>query len=116
MKIRFQADWDLNHDILTGVRRREQLVDFRTAADARLSGVPDPEVLASAADDGRIIVSHDVSTMRGHFLRFIETRRSPGVLLIPQSVTVRDAIEGVLLVWACDEAEDWTDLIDYVPA
>ena len=59
MKIRFQADWDLNQDILTGVIRREPSVDFKTAAEADLSGVKDPDVLARAAGEGRLLVTHD---------------------------------------------------------
>jgi hypothetical protein len=31
VKIRFQADADLNEDIVTGVTRREPAVDFRTS-------------------------------------------------------------------------------------
>jgi len=31
MKIRFQADADLNQVIVTGVRRREPTIDFQTA-------------------------------------------------------------------------------------
>ena len=59
MKIRFQADADLNEDIVTGVLRREPRVDFRTAAAARLRSLSDSEVLTLAAREGRILVSHD---------------------------------------------------------
>ena len=49
MKIKFQADADLNEDIVIGVRRREPAVDFQTATEAGLSGVPDEQVLGLAA-------------------------------------------------------------------
>ena len=57
--IRFMADADLNDAIVGGCRRREPAIDFMSANDANLEGVPDPEVLALAAAENRILVSHD---------------------------------------------------------
>lgn len=59
MSIRYQADADLNQAIVTGVLRREPTIDFQTAFAAGLEGVKDLEVLAIAARQGRILVSHD---------------------------------------------------------
>ncbi len=41
MKIKFQADADLNEDIVTGVLRRVPEIDFQTATEAGLIGIPD---------------------------------------------------------------------------
>jgi hypothetical protein len=49
--------------IIAGLRRREPTIDFRTADDVGLAGLNDATVLAIAADEGRLLVSHDVSTM-----------------------------------------------------
>lgn len=98
MKIRFQADADLNEDIITGVIRRVPEVDFQTATDAGLRGVVDELVLAEAAREGRILVSHDWETMPYHFAEFITARDSPGVLIVPQRVEIREAIEELILI------------------
>jgi hypothetical protein len=42
-------------------------MDFLSANGADLVGVPDPEVLALAAAQERILVSHDFQTMPRHF-------------------------------------------------
>jgi len=63
VKIRFQADADLNEVIIVGVQRREPEIDFRTANDVRLRGLTDVEVLEIAARDNRILVSQDFKTM-----------------------------------------------------
>ena len=55
MKVRYQADNDLRKAIVRGVVRREPQLNFRSAQAARLDGVPDPEVLALSADEGRIL-------------------------------------------------------------
>ncbi|MDQ3010534.1 MAG: DUF5615 family PIN-like protein [Acidobacteriota bacterium] len=60
MKIRFQADNDLNRVIVQAVLRLEPMIDFQTAQQARLDGVPDVVVLAQAAMEQRVLVSHDL--------------------------------------------------------
>jgi hypothetical protein len=45
--IRFLADASLRGAIVRGCRRREPAIDFLSANDANLAGVPDPEVLAA---------------------------------------------------------------------
>jgi len=84
MILRFQADADLNQIILHAVVRRAPALDFQTAAAAGLAGLRDPEVLALAAHDGRVLVTHDQTTMPRHVAAFIATATSPGVLIIPR--------------------------------
>lgn len=67
MKIKFQADADFNQIIVSALLRREAAIDFQTADQAQIRGLPDPEVLAAAAREGRILVSHDHHTMPVHF-------------------------------------------------
>lgn len=115
MKIRFQADADLNQDIVVGILRREPRVDFRTADDAGLRGLNDPQALALAARDGRILVTHDRKTMPAHFAEFIRTNTSPGLFVVSQKTDLLDVIEGLLLVWGVTEAEEWVNKICTIP-
>jgi len=101
MKVRFQADADLNEDIVAGVLRRESIIDFQTADEANLRGLLDQQVLALAAQEDRILVTHDRRTMPRHFADFIVSEKSPGVVIIAQKVSVNAAIEELLLIWAC---------------
>jgi hypothetical protein len=64
MRVRFQADADLDGRIIRGLRRIAPEIDIRTAADAKLDGLKDPEVLRTAADSGRVLVTQDRRTMR----------------------------------------------------
>lgn len=115
MKVRFQADADLNQIILLATLRREPLIDFQTAGAMGLEGRPDPEVLTLAARAGRLLVTHDQKTMPGHFANFIMTTTSPGVLVIPQHLSVTAAVEDLLLVWGSTEAEEWVNRISFLP-
>lgn len=115
MKIRFQADADLRAPIIKGLKRREPLIDFATAHEAGLAGLDDHAVLALAASTGRLLVSHDVSTMPETFSQFIQDQFSPGVILVSQELSYREAIEGLLRVWANTEAEEWENLLSFLP-
>src|SRR2546427_3238358 len=57
MKVRFQADADLDNRIVRGIKRRGPEVDFRTAHAAGLSKLSDTEVLKVAAESGRVLVT-----------------------------------------------------------
>jgi hypothetical protein len=115
VKIKYQADADFNHTIIAAVQRREPAIDFQTADEARLRGRPDPEVLARAAQEGRILVSHDHHTMPVHFATFVTTQPSPGVFLLSQDVSIRTAVEELVVIWAASEAEEWVNTLQYLP-
>jgi hypothetical protein len=115
MKPRCQADADLNRKIVAGLRRREPTIDFQDAYSGDVIGRPDPEVLALAAGEGRVLVSHDRRTMLKHFARFIEDQTSPGLIIVSQDMDVGQAIEELLLVWAATEAEEWENAALFVP-
>jgi len=115
MKIRFQADADLNQIILSAVLRREPSIGFQTALAAEIQGTDDPGVLARAAQDGRILVTHDRRTMPWHFADFITQQTSPGLIVIPQSLPLAVAIEDLLLIWSATDAEEWRNRILILP-
>ena len=85
MRVRFQADADLDGRILRGLRRTAPEINIRTAADAELDGVADPDVLRIAADSGRLLVSQDRRT-RGQDWLFSVARQV--VISAPCTVTV----------------------------
>lgn len=69
--VRFQADADLKQAIVTGAVRRQPNLDFQSANAAELEGKKDSEVLQIAAQDGRVLVTHDRKTMPTEFGTFI---------------------------------------------
>jgi hypothetical protein len=115
MKVRFLADYDFNREILDGLLRREPFIDLKSGVEAELQGVPDPDVLEAAATEGRLLITHDQRTMPFHFGQFVRRRKSPGVFIIPQRMGIGAAIEELLLIWAASDAEEWTNLIFFLP-
>ena len=115
MKVRYQADADLNQTIVLATMRLEPAIDFRTAEEAGLEGVEDPEVLVRAAASGRILVTHDRRTMPRHFASFVAGDQSPGVLVVSQRLPVSRAAEELLLIWASSEPSEWANRICAIP-
>jgi Domain of unknown function (DUF5615) len=113
--VRFQADADLNQIIVAAVLRRTPEVDFRGATPASLSGLKDPEVLTLAARNGRILVTHDSKTMPRHFADFVTTRRSSGVIVVPQHLPVSVVVDELLVIWTATSPEEWVNRICYLP-
>jgi len=113
--VRFQADADLNQILVAALVRRASDVDFRTADVAQLRGLTDPEVLALAARDERILVTHDSKTMPSHFGEFIKSNRSPGVIVVPQHLPVSTVADELLLIWTASSSEEWVNRICYLP-
>ena len=117
MSIRFQADNDLKRIIVDATLRREPRIDFQTAQAARLDGLDDQAVLRLAAAQSRILVSHDKRTMPAALASFVAAGgTSPGVLLvIPQSASIAEVIETLILIWADDRGNDWKYLVAKIP-
>jgi len=113
--VRYQADADLNQAIVTGVLRREPKVDFQTAFAANLAGVKDFDVLAIAAQQQRILISHDRRTMPSEFAEFIISNQSPGLIIVSRKLRVEVAIEELLLIWSASSAEEWVNRIAKLP-
>ena len=114
--VRFLADASLHHAIVTGCLRREPTIDFVSAHAAKLEGMSDLDVLALAAAQSRILVTHDFRTMPRHFAEFLATGvTSPGILLVKQQTPLASVIEDLVLIWTASTPEDWTNRIVTIP-
>jgi hypothetical protein len=98
MKIRFQADADLNQIIVKAVLRQEPSLDFQTAQEGDVIGLSDPQVLLRTAESNRVLVTHDRKTMPQHFADLIVNTQSSGVIIVPQSMPIRTVVDDLVLI------------------
>ena len=113
---RLAADENFNHDIIRGLLRRRPDVDIRLAQDAGLLGVDDPSILAWAAAEGRVLLTHDRATMPDHaFDRVKLGERLPGVIVVSNRISIGQAVSDVLLLAMCSRADEWEGQVVYVP-
>ena len=116
MTPKFLADNDFNQHIIDGVLRREPSVQFERLRDVGLDEREDPEVLRWAADNGFIVISHDVNTMRGFaYERIARGELMTGLLLAHQAAPLAPIIESLLLIWSAAAAEEFRGAVGYLP-
>ena len=61
--LRFGVDENFNNNIIRGLLRRNPALDIIRIQDVGLSGTDDLTALEWAANEGRILLTHDVTTI-----------------------------------------------------
>jgi len=106
--LRLAADENLNNDIVRGLLRRNSAIDIVCIQDVGLSGADDSAVLAWAAGEGRVLVTHDVSTITRHAYERVETGQPmPGVFEADQDAPLGGVIEDLELLAQCSLENEW---------
>jgi hypothetical protein len=73
-------------------------------------------VLEWAAQEGRVLLTHDVSTMTAHaYARVFSDLPMPGVFAITQLAPIGRVIEDLLLLAECSLPGEWDGQVRYVP-
>ncbi len=113
---RLFTDEDFQIAITLGLRRRLSNLDIETIQEAGLLGSPDSELLDYAATCGRILVSHDFTTMPAAIEARIESGLPmAGVFLLPQLMPTGAAISELEMLIECSTQSEWTGLTTYLP-
>ena len=115
-RLRFLADEDFDNDIVRGLLRRLPTLDVVRAQDVGLSGQRDPVVLARAAQEDRVILTHDVSTMAAHaYARIADGLPMAVVFAVSQSLSISRALDDLLLLAECSLEGEWSGQVRYLP-
>jgi hypothetical protein len=78
--------------------------------------VADPIILEWCAKEGRILLTHDVSTMtRYAYDRVKAELPMPGVFEVARHVPIGVVIEELLLIVECSDASEWEGQVRYLP-
>jgi hypothetical protein len=114
--LRLAADENFNNDVVRGLIRRKPDVDLVRIQDAGLSGSDDPEVLAWAAQQGRVLLTHDVSTMtRYAYDRVKAGQAMPGIFEVNRRLPIGELIDELLLLVECSLEREWEGQVRYLP-
>lgn len=114
--LKLAADEDFNNRIILGLRRRAPDIDVRRVQDAGLLAADDPSVLEWAAGEGRVLLTHDVTTMKKHaFARISVGLPMLGVFEIAQDLSIGVAIEEILILVECSVEGEWDGQVRFLP-
>ena len=102
------ADEDFSRTIFTGLRRREPRLNIVRVQDVGLRTASDAAVLAWAAQEGRLVVTHDLRTMPGAAYARME-RGDPmsGLIVVRKRLPISEAIDQLPLISLADLDDEW---------
>lgn len=114
--LRLAADENFNADVVRGLRRRFPNLDLVRIQDVGLSGADDPTVLAWAAREQRVLLTHDVTTLVGlALMRVTDGEPMTGVMAVASRAPVGTAIEDLALVAECSVDLEWDGRVLFLP-
>lgn len=116
MSPHFLADENIDLDLVLGLRRRIDDIDIVRVQDVGLRTLSDPEILQWAADQGRILISHDLKTVPGFAgARLTAGLTMPGVILLRSTLPIAHALDQLAAIAGASDAEEWNNQIAYLP-
>jgi hypothetical protein len=84
--------------------------------DTQLAGAEDAEVLSWAAEERRVLLTHDVSTMAGFAFERVERGEPmPGLVEVPVDLALGVAIADIVLVVTAGRADEWDGRVLFLP-
>ena len=84
--------------------------------NVNLSGADDPIILEWAAQEGRVLLTHDVTTItRYAYERVRVAKPMSGVFEVSRHVPIEIAIEDILLIAECSFDAEWEGQVRYLP-
>jgi hypothetical protein len=114
--VKYLADENFNNAILRGVWRRIPGANFTRVQDTAIARADDPRVLEYAAEQGYIILSHDVNTMRGYFYdRITAGLPMPGLFVVHKQTPISEVIDALELIILASEEHEWFGRVTYIP-
>jgi hypothetical protein len=114
--LRLLIDEDFDNDILRGMLHQHPDIDVIRVQDAELSSATDEAILAWAAAQSRVVVSHDVRTMISAAYARVELGlRMPGLIVSSQGAALGQVISDLLLLAMCSTENEWDGQVLYLP-
>ena len=117
MTVCFLVDEDIAAGIIQSLRTRESTIDIFDVKAEGLRGMKDEELLELAAQQDRILISHDRQTMtRAFHERLRNGKQSPGLLILSQQPgSIGEIVDWLLLIWAASRREEWRNQVAFLP-
>lgn len=114
--LRLLIDQDLDHVILRGLLLRVPNLDVLTAHQAGLSNASDPDLLAWAAEQERLIVTHDRRTMPHHATsRITRAQKLAGLIVVSRQLPISQVINELEIIVSCSDMSEWENIVKHLP-
>jgi uncharacterized protein with PIN domain len=110
------ADENFSHRILRGIRLRAGNIDVLIAQNVGLGRSKDAALLRWAAEQRRIVLTHDRQTIPKHAYERVRARQPmPGVIVVSDTMPIGEAVEALTVCLECGAVEDFENLVTFLP-
>jgi predicted nuclease of predicted toxin-antitoxin system len=114
--LRLVTDANFNGAVTRGLLRRQPDLDLVRVQDVGLGSADDPSILAWAAAEGRILLTHDRATMTNFACERVRSQLPmPGVFILRNKPPVGQMVDEILLVALCSTQDEWKDRVEFLP-
>ena len=114
--LRLLSDENFNGLIVRGLQARHPGLDLVRVQDVGLTQTPDPDLLAWAAGEDRVLLTHDRQTVPGFaYDRVRASEPMPGVIVVDDHLPIGQAIAELELVACCSLPDELRDRVVYIP-
>jgi hypothetical protein len=114
--LHFAVDENLNYNIVRGLLRCKTDLNIVRIQDVGLSGKGDATILEWAAQENRILLTHDVTTITKYaYERINDGLLMPGVVEIKMNSPLGDIIDDIILLADYSYENEWEGQIVYLP-
>ncbi|AFY86896.1 MAG: hypothetical protein CLLPBCKN_003587 [Chroococcidiopsis cubana SAG 39.79] len=114
--LKLLADENFDNTVVRGLLRRNPNIDIVRVQDVGLSGEHDPTILTWAAQENRVLLTHDVATItRYAYERIAQGQPMPGVIEVGVDVSIGKVIEDILIILECSLEGELEGQIQYLP-
>lgn len=118
MKIRFLLDENLPLRIKLAVERLNLAIDILRVGDPGTPtlSTPDPEVLRYLELSQRMLITDNRKSMPGHLeAHWANGGHIWGLFWIRTLTPIGQLAQELMLVWETIKAEEWIDILDWIP-
>jgi predicted nuclease of predicted toxin-antitoxin system len=114
--LRLLSDENFNGDVIRGLFLRQPTLELIRVQDVGLQEANDPAILAWAAINERILLTHDRATMPDFaYSRLVAGQLMAGLFVVNDRMPTRQVINEILLLIECSAQADWKGVVLYLP-
>jgi hypothetical protein len=112
----FLADENFDGRVLHEIRRRLPDLDIVRVQDVHLSSIEDPLILEWAAQEGRVLLTHDARTMpRYARIRIMDGLPIQGVVIIRRKAPLGKIVESLEILIEYTLPNEWENSVWFIP-
>lgn len=114
--IKILTDQNFNGRILRGLALRIPTLDVVRTEDLGLRAASDPDLLKWAAEQDRVVLTHDEKTFDVFaYARMANGEKMTGVIIVPSQTPIGQAIDDLVIVITCKFENEWENNITRIP-